>query len=128
MKIAITRYTLIPLLLVLAACASNYTLEQRADSLYGSFVIAKEQAVKITRDPVVSNAVKRCLATTALAADPLAADIYGLLNQLDVVKKGIAAGTATQEDLDLLNAKLAQLVLNGRGPIDAFTNAVDGAC
>jgi hypothetical protein len=128
MKIALTRYTLLPLLLILAACANNYTLEQRADSLYGSFVIAKEQAVKVTRDPAISDSVKRCLATTAIAADPLANDIYGVLQQLDGVRKGIAAGTATQEDLDSLNAKLAQLVLNGREPIDAFTNAVNGAC
>lgn len=117
----------LPLFLLLAACASNLTLEQSADKLHGQFVIAKEQAVKITRDPVFPDDIKRKLATGAVAADPLANSIYDLLLQLDTVKKGIAAGTATQADLDRLNAQLANLILTARGPIESFVTATEGA-
>lgn len=112
---------------MLSACASHLTLEQSADKLHGQFTIAKEQAVKITRDPVFPDDIKRKLATGAVAADPLANSIYDLLLQLDTVKKGIAAGTATQADLDRLNAQLANLILTARGPIESFVTATEGA-
>lgn len=123
------RRSLLPLLLLafLSACADTLTLEQSADKLHGQFVIAKEQAVKITRDPAFPDDIKRTLATGALAADPLANSVYDLLLQLDTVRKGIAAGTATQADLDRLNAQLANLILTARGPIESFVTATEGA-
>lgn len=123
----IPRYPAYAALLILLVGCAQLSLEQQADQLHGSFVVAKEQIVKVTRDPLVTDDVKRKLATAAIAADPLANDLYGLLLQLDAVKKGIADGTATLEDLDRLNAQLAQLILTARGPIEFLSQSVEGA-
>jgi hypothetical protein len=114
-RVALQYQVLLLLAIGLAACSVNpfrtaQTLEQKADAMYGSFVIAQKQAVAIVRDPSVPDSVKRALAEADAAAKPLADDLYEAILEFSAIQREVASGVTPQDRLLLASARLNDLI------------------
>jgi hypothetical protein len=114
-RVALQCQVLLLLAIGLAACSVNpfrtaQTLEQKADAMYGSFVIAQKQAVALVRDPSVPDSVKRALAEADAAAKPLADDLYEAILEFSAIQREVASGATPQDRLLLASARLNDLI------------------
>lgn len=117
-----------------AACAGvqdvgskPHAIEQCAFALYGSFVIAEEQAAKIAADPNLPKAARDALIAADEVAKPVADRMYDAIVELDKVRAEATAPGTTDEKLARALANLESWVARARGPIEALVNAVKGA-
>jgi hypothetical protein len=120
-RVALQCQLLLLLAIGLAACAVNpfrtaQTLEQKADAMYGSFVIAQKQGVALVRDPSVPDSVKRAIAEADAAAKPIADDLYDSILEFATLKREVAAGVTPQERLQLAAGRLDALI-NALAPL-----------
>jgi hypothetical protein len=133
MKIALTRYPIVPLLCVLlAACTNNpfktaETPEQTADALYGSYTIAVEQGAQLLKDSTVADDVKRPVAEAMVAAKDPANSFQDALIQYSTVRAQLAAGTTTQDKLVIAQQNVDRWLLEAKPLIDKLIAAVGRA-
>jgi hypothetical protein len=125
------KLSIIPLLLLLAACSSNpfktaQTGEQTGDALYGSYVIAKEQGATILQDPGIPDEAKRPLAQVMVESKPLADELQNSLIQYSTVKAQIAQGTTPQERLVIVERELNGWIVKATPVINKLIETVGG--
>jgi hypothetical protein len=119
------------LALLLVACAVNpfktaQTSEQKADALYGEYVIAKEAAGKVLDNPAVSNAVKRAIATKGLATSPAANSLHDAVIKLTEERDKVLLGTSTEAKLLIAAQSLEKWIADAGPLIKSFKTAVEG--
>jgi hypothetical protein len=112
-----TRPHLVPLFLAfaLASCSVNpfrtaQTLEQKADALYGSFVIAQKQGVALVRDPTVSDGIKRAIAEADAVAKPVADELYAAVIEYAAARRAFRDGTLTEQEVQSVALRLNALI------------------
>jgi hypothetical protein len=128
----IHRYSLVPLLLLLAAwggCTSNpfktaETAEQTADALYGTYAIAQVQGERILKDAAISDEVKRPIAEAMVAAQGPANSFQDALIQYSAVSAQLAAGTTTQDKLVIAQQNVDHWLAEAKPLIDQLIAAV----
>lgn len=104
-------------LTLLTACPGNplktaETFEQKADALYGQFVIAQRQVVVILENPAIPKEVKLTLADADAKVKPLADELLVLIIEYSAVKKAYddAAGSGDPAALAGAEEKLRKYV------------------
>jgi hypothetical protein len=127
----IRKLSIIPLLLVLAACQSNpfttaQNVEQEGDALYGSYVIAKEQGATILQNAAIPDTAKRPLAEAMVASKEPADALQDSLIEYSKVRAQIAAGTTPEERLVIVEREVGGWIDKARPLIDKLVEIVGG--
>lgn len=96
---------LVAVLLFAVGCTLNpvkraETTEQKADALYGSFVVMQGQVVEYLRDPTTPQAAKDFLADADLIAKPIADDLHQTVIRFSAVKRAFVAAQAAADASD----------------------------
>lgn len=122
---------------LLSACAVNpyktaQTAEQKADALYGSFVIAQGQVVGIMRNPATPPSARNALADADLLAKPAADSLHRAAIDFAGVKAAFVAAqqsagdaSASPEDKEKAKAASAALVTATQRLNDAVLRTTD---
>lgn len=126
-----TKLSIIPLLLLLAACTANpfktaQTVEQKGDALYGSYVIAKEQGAEILKNTGIADEAKRPLAEAMVASKAPADSLQDSLIQYSKVKGEIAQGSTSQEKLTIVEREINRWILEATPLINKLIETVGG--
>lgn len=119
-------YSLLPLLLLLSACATNpaRNLEQHGDRAYGQYVIAKEQGAKLLKNSAIADNAKKPLAQAMVASKEPADKLQDLLIQYSEVSAQVAAGTTPPERLAIVERELSTWLAKAQPLIDDLIKAV----
>jgi hypothetical protein len=126
-----TKLSLVPLLLLLAACNSNpfataQSVEQKGDALYGSYVIAKEQGAVILKNASVSDEAKRPLAQAMVDSKEPADSLQDSLIEYSAVKAQIAQGTTPEGKLSIVEREISGWIVKAKPLIDKLIATVGG--
>jgi hypothetical protein len=122
---------ILPLLLILAACAANpfqtaQTVEQKGDALYGSYVIAKEQGAAILQTASVTDEVKRPVAQAMVDSKPVGDALQDSLIQYASVKAQVDQGTTPQDRLVIVEQNVSDWITKATPLINRLIDAVGG--
>lgn len=126
------KLSIVPLLLLLAACQVNpfktaETVEQKADALYGSYVIAKEQGADLLMNQAIADEIKRPLAEAMVASKPLGDSGQNLLIQYSVIKEQVRQGQTSADRLATVEREIGGWIASATPVIQNLINAVSGA-
>lgn len=126
-----TKLSIVPLLLLLAACQTNpfstaQTVEQRGDALYGSYVIAKEQGALILQNAGISDEAKRPLAELMVASKPVGDAGQAVLIEYSTVKGEVERGVTPQEKLTIVEQNIAAWIERATPLITKLIETVGG--
>jgi hypothetical protein len=121
--------SILPLLLVLAACVNNplttaQTNEQKGDALYGTYVIHKEQGAVILQNPQIADEAKRPLAQAMVDSKPVADGLQDTLIEYSAVKAQIDQGTTPQERLEIVDQHIGEWIDKATPLINKLVAAV----
>lgn len=116
----------------IAGCSSNpvkeaETPEQQAYALYGSYVIAVEQAADLVEDPDTPAAVKASIKQYEPVATQAAVTLRNAVRSAAQAREAVAAGESTRERLTLAIAQLNDKLAAAGASIRAFVNLVENA-
>lgn len=125
------KLSIIPLLLILAACTSNpfktaETGEQNSDALYGSYVIAKEQGATLLGNTSIPDSAKRPLAELMVSSKPGADSLQDALIEYSTVRAQLAAGTTSEEKLLIAQRNVDEWTAKASPLINQLIEAVGG--
>jgi hypothetical protein len=125
------KLSILPLLVLLAACSSNpfktaQTVEQKGDALYGSYVIAKEQGAAILQNAAITDEVKRPVATAMVESKPVGDALQGALIEYAVVKSEVDRGATPQERLAIVEQNIATWIAKATPLINKLIETVGG--
>jgi hypothetical protein len=127
----IRKYSLFPLLLILSACTVNpfrtaETVEQKADALYGEYVIAKDQGAALLGEPTIPDTRKRTVATLMVRTKAPADSLNDALNQYSAIKAEVAAGKTSADKLLIAQQNMDRWLAEATPLINDLVNAVGG--
>jgi hypothetical protein len=125
------KLSILPLLLILAACGSNpfktaQTVEQQGDALYGSYVIAKDQGASILKNPAVADDVKRPVAQAMVDSKPVGDSLQDALTAYSQVSVEVKQGTTPQERLEIVEQNVADWIARATPIINKLIDTVGG--
>jgi hypothetical protein len=127
----IRKLSVVPLLILLAACSSNpfktaQSVEQKGDALYGSYVIAKEQGATLLNNPSIADSAKRPLAEAMVSSKEPADALQDSLIEYSKVKTQIAAGTTPEERLAIVEREVSGWIATATPLINKLVEIVGG--
>lgn len=116
----------------IAACAhdpvaDSKTIEQKADAVYGEYVIAKEQVQALLADPSVDAATKTKIANATVATTPAADDLFSGLTAYSSAESDLVASKGTQAAVDTAVANLSKWLAQAQPLVDELMTLVGGA-
>lgn len=122
---------LLLLLLTAAGCPLNpvhtaQTVEQKADAIYGEYVIAKEQGAALLNDATIPDTAKRPLAEAMVSSKATADSLHDALGEYSKVKSQLAAGTTSNDKLVIAEQNLSTWLAESQPLIQKLIDIVGG--
>jgi len=129
---ALRQYSLIPLLLLLAACVNNPLKvaegdEEKAYAALGIYHIVQLQVLNLVQDQTIPADYRKRIAAAENAALPVIKALDDALLSYLEVKDALAAGTTTDEKVRIAAANLASWTLKAQTSVREISLALKGA-
>ncbi|NJK87974.1 MAG: hypothetical protein HC923_00295 [Myxococcales bacterium] len=100
------------------------TVEQQAFATVGVFQITQEVALELVRDPTLPSELRLAIQRSENVAYPAVRAVLEGVLAVERTRRGIVAGSSTQEDVEAALEQLGILVNEAKPQISAFIEAV----
>lgn len=100
------------------------TPEQKADAMYDTFLVYKQQAVNLAQKPGTPQSVINALASADRVVTPIMNSMQAAVSVVGKVRAELSAGINTQDMLDSVTLNLERWIIEAGPALQALIDAV----